>query len=124
MSNASDDTRKALFIKRHAKRLIKILSKTIQGILDQTISFIFGSDCSDCIKESGFSECFIPFVSHSDRIFDMLILFTAGAMYTSLKIVSLEWVLQSFMASRIEHTRKDWQTWKKNNCKFPNRKVD
>jgi len=96
-------------VKQLIVRLLANLSKT-------TIAIIFDEKCTDCSEESKTHDCFVPFLTDSNRIRLFLKLILLGVFYDNVKQFGFAPIITQEMFESIASLHDEFLKWRLENC--------
>lgn len=82
-----------------------------------TIAIIFDEKCANCSESAKIKECFIPFLTDSDRIRLCLKLALFGIFYNALQPLGLSGLITAEIFASIAALHDDFVKWRLTNCK-------
>ncbi|MGA2385340.1 MAG: hypothetical protein ABSG33_02270 [Candidatus Bathyarchaeia archaeon] len=92
-----------------AKRLLAKLSRI-------TVATIFDEECADCTQQAKLKDCFIPFLSDTERIKLCLKLFLLGVVYSALQPTGFAGLITAEVFATIEGLHAEFIKWTQENC--------
>ena len=116
------------WITDNSDRVKQLIIELLASLSKTTIAIIFDEKCAECSEDAKLHDCFIPFLTGSNRIRLFLKLILLGAFYDNIKQFGFAQIITNEIFESIASLHDEFLSWRKANCnndkKIEKRKVD
>ena len=104
------------WINENFDRVKQLIVELLTSLSKTTIAIIFDEKCAECSQQAKTHDCYIPFLTNSNRIRLFLKLILLGVFYDTIKQFGFAQIITTELFESIASLHDEFIKWRNDNC--------